>query len=67
MKLTSLKNYLPRNWATIIAEKHGVTDAYVRYVMQGERINIDIAQSIVELAGQYKKKIQDIQQKATEI
>jgi hypothetical protein len=64
MKLTSLKNYLPRNWATIIAENHGVTGAYVRYVMQGERINIDIAQSIVELAGAHKKKIQEIKERA---
>jgi hypothetical protein len=70
INLTHLREILPSNWAAIISEKHNVSDRFVRMVMSGDRDSqtaLEVATSIIELAGQHKKKIQDIQQKATEI
>ncbi len=70
INLTHLREILPSNWAGIIAEKHNVSDGFVRMVMRGVRDSqtaLEVATSIIELAGAHKKKIEEIQQKAEAI
>ncbi len=65
-----LREWLPTNWAAIIADKHGVSDRFVRMVLRGERDSqtaLEVAASIVELAGAHKKKIMEIREKAQQI
>jgi len=68
--LEFLREWLPTNWATIIAEKHKVSDGFVRMVLRGARESqtaLDVQESIIELAGEHKKKIMEIKQKAASI
>lgn len=67
MNLEHLRKVLPNNWASLIAEKHGVSGAYVRMVFAGQRQNIEIADSIIELAARHKKKMQELQERAAAI
>lgn len=67
MNLKLLRKYLPKNWAEIIAERHGVAASHVRNVMVGNRNNIEIANSIIELAFAHKKKMQAIAERAAAI
>ncbi len=70
IKLDFLREWLPTNWAAIIAEKHGVSDGFARMVLRGVRDSqtaLEVAASIVELAGAHKKKIMEIRERAEAI
>lgn len=67
MNLKHLRKNLPNNWASEIAKKHGVTASYARLIMVGKRENTEIAFSIIMLAETHKKKILELQQRASEI
>ena len=67
INLTHLKKILPKDWASIIAEKHGVTADYVRKVMNGQREVPEIQEEIISLAGKHKQKLMAIAERAAAI
>lgn len=62
-----LTEVLPKKWAAIIAEKHQCSESLVYKVLRGDRTRLDILQSIIELAGAHKKKIEELHQRAAAI
>jgi len=49
-KTEIIQNYLPKNWANVVAKEMDVTPAYVRLVKNGERENDTIMECIYLVA-----------------
>jgi hypothetical protein len=55
--LKILKTKLPKNWAKILSEKHGITPSAIRYILNGMRDNIEVIKSAIELAENFQSEL----------
>lgn len=65
-----LKPKLPKGWATILAEKHELTEDSIRKMVKGERQGnkyTEVIEDLIHLAKNHTKKLNELIEKANQI
>lgn len=57
-----LKEKLPHNWASILADRCGLSKSFILKVMNGERVSLLVEEKAIELAYEQTKTKQAIQE-----
>lgn len=66
-ELQTLKGILPKGWASVLSDKHNLTEDMIRKILRGERKNIPVLDDATSLAENHVSHLKNISRRINKI